>query len=111
MTVSRVVVNRNIVLDQIEFEKAAAEFETLSNDLSQLKSRIENLLKELMDGFDTPAGARFFQAVNNRLLDPMRDQAVVLEHVADNLRRANSSDRYQQVFSEYQSLNSSIGRI
>jgi arginine deiminase len=109
MSVSRVTVNRNIVLDQNHFESAATEFQNLSEDLTRLENRIRELLDELMEGFATPAGARFFQAVNNRLLDPIHDQAIVLEHVSQNLHRARSS--YQSVFDQYQALNSSIGTV
>ena len=109
MAVSRFAISRNILLDQTEFEVAAVGLQGLSEDLNRLENRIRELLEELRVGFDTPAGARFFDACTGRLLEPMRDQAIVLNHIAQNLRNARS--RYQSVFDEYKALNSSIGNV
>ena len=107
MSVSNVAFNRNIVLDQNAFQAAADDLQSLSEDILRLESRIRSLLEELMVGFDTPAGTRFFAACNGKLLEPMHDQARVIAHVSKNLREARTT--YQTVFDEYQALNSAIG--
>jgi len=106
MAIPSFSLSRSIVLDQNHFQVAAEGLENLSEELRQLENRISGLLEELEKGFKTPAGARFFAAVNGRLLAPMRDQAEVFKHVSENLNGARNT--YRTVFDRYEELNNEI---
>lgn len=96
----------DIVLDQDAFQNAANRLDTLAGDMDALQSKIQGLLDDLRAGFATPAGDKFFQACGSTLLEPMKRQSAVIQHVSQNLRSAN--DAYKSVFEEYSNLNSSI---
>ena len=97
---------KNIILDEGAFENASSRLKTLSGDMQNLKTKIENLMSELRIGFDTPAGEKFFKLCGDSLVQPLDDQAHVIEHIAENLREARA--KYSSVFTEYQTLNNAI---
>lgn len=99
----------DILLDENAFDTAAGEMATLSKDMKALKTDIDNLLKELKTGFDTPAGEKFLKSCEDGLLKALEDQANVIEHVSENLKTARRS--YQSVFEEYKNLNRMISQI
>lgn len=101
--------SKDIVLDDDEFQKAIDRFNKLSERINTLHNDVSASLDDLRAGFDTPAGHKFFEVCGNKLLDPMKDQARVIQHVSDNLRDATNS--YQSVFDEFIELNNSIRNI
>lgn len=101
--------DRDIVLDDEEFQKASQSLTSLSVRLETLKNKVSKSLDNLRSGFDTPAGHKFFELCENKLLDPMDDQAEVIKHVAKNLNKAKNS--YQSIFDEFAQLNASIKNI
>lgn len=101
-----VTVPGDIVIDEEKMEKAATELAKLSEDMSALEKKIDGMLEHLKIGFDTPAGRKFVSSCRKSLLQPMKDQALAINHVSENLKTARS--QYQPVFKEYQQLNQSI---
>lgn len=99
---------QNILLDDEKFESAVNQFSALSEDMKKLRNDISKLLKELENGFDTPAGRKFVRSCRKGLLKPMDDQAAVIKHVSDNLNMARN--RYESVFTEYRALNNMINQ-
>ena len=100
---------KDIILDDEAFNKAVARMEALATRISTLQSNITNRLDSLKSGFDTPAGEKFFAACGNKLLDPMKDQATIINHVSTNLKMAKTS--YDSVFQEFSTLNNTIRNI
>ena len=100
---------KTIVLDQGKFQKASSDFAELSRQMEQLQQDISSLLSELSRGFDTPAGRRFMDSCQKNLLDQLKDQADVIQHVSDNLKTARSE--YESVFTEFGALNRMIDSI
>lgn len=97
---------KDILLDDEKFKKASEQFAALADDMSKLRQDIDNLLKELESGFDTPAGRKFIKSCKSGLLQPMDDQAAVIKHVSDNLVQARA--KYESVFIEFEALNNAI---
>mgnify|MGYP003319892664 CR=1 FL=1 len=100
------IFSQDILLDSEKFSKASKQFSELSSDMKALKKDISTLIDELAQGFDTPAGHKFVNSCKNGLLQPMEDQAAIIQHVSENLRMAETS--YESVFTEFKELNSLI---
>jgi hypothetical protein len=100
------VLDRDITIDEEAFTRAAADLAALSTRLMRLRMRIESLLSTLRNGFNTPCGTIFMNSCQTNLIQPLRDQKLVLDHVSYNLRTSRS--KYQSVFNAYQSLNNTI---
>ena len=94
----------DIVLDDAAFDRASADFDALAAKVQALRSDIEGLLQTLQSGFDTPAGRLFVGSCRNNLIEPLDQQKLVIEHIAQTLRDAKGT--YASVFSEYDQLNS-----
>ena len=99
----------NIVLDEEAFEKAIKDFEALGTKLQQLRTDIEDMLNQLKQGFDTPAGVKFINSCETNLYKPLDDQKLVIEHISKTL--SDSKQKYESVFREYEKLQSAITKI
>ena len=99
-------INREILLDDDALRTAARSIQTLCGDLEILRAEIEGGLKDLKNGFDTPAGRKYIASCEHGLIQPLKDLKVVLDHVSANLNAA--AQTYQPVFQEYEQLNNSI---
>ncbi len=97
---------KDIVLDDAKFAKAKDDLEELRRKMNQLQKDIENMLSILKKGFDTPAGHKFIKSCENNLLEPLKQQQLVIDHVARNLEYAKGE--YTSVFEKYKELNSLI---
>ena len=106
MSLFTTIFAKDIVLDEEAFELASKRLDDLSDRIQALQNNISTQLNDLKQGFQTPAGDKFFNVCGTKLLDPMKDQARVINHVSENLRNARSS--YESVFQEYKELNNSI---
>lgn len=62
MSVLDVVFGEDIVLDEAAFNTAISDFAALGTQLQQLRTDIEDMLKDLAAGFNTPAGTKFIQS-------------------------------------------------
>lgn len=109
MSLAETVFAKDIVLDDEVFRNAANRFSKLATRIDTLQGTVSERLEALRVGFDTPAGHKFFEACGTKLLDPMKDQARVIQYVSDNLNMARTS--YQSVFDEFKNLNSTINNL
>ena len=99
---------KDIVLDNENFTNACKRLNELASRINTLENNVSNSLEALKAGFDTPAGRKFFEVCGTKLLDPMKDQARVINHVSENLQ--NAQDSYRTVFEDFKKLNSSIAK-
>ena len=106
MPILNTIFTKDMVLDQEAFNQAVQRFNELSERMTTLQTKISDDLNNLRTGFDTPAGKKFFDVCGTKLLDPMRDQALIIQHVAENLKMAKTS--YDSVFQEFSEVNNSI---
>ena len=106
MSVVDVVFGEDMVLDEEAFEKAARQFADLSVQLQQLRTGLEDMLLQLKQGFDTPAGRKFVVSCEKNLFKPLDDQKLVLDHISAAL--LDSKQAYGAVFREYEELHAAI---
>lgn len=109
MIVFDVVFGEDIILDEAAFNAAIADFVKLSEQLQNLRTELQNMINDLKEGFDTPAGAKFFKLYEDKLLKPMADQKLVLDHISTTLIEAKTA--YNQVFSGYSELQETIDQL
>lgn len=109
MSIMDVVFGEDIVLDEAAFHKAVSELAALAEQLQQLRAGIEDMLNKLKVGFDTPAGAKFVNACERNLVQPLEAQKLVLNHMHQSL--SESKRAYEKVFREYEQLQAAINRI
>lgn len=103
------VFNKDIVLDEEAFATAAADFDALGKQLQKLRNEIEEMMKILQEGFNTPAGVKFINACEKNLYRPMDAQRLVLEHIGTTLKSAQKE--YASVFREYEALQKQINQV
>lgn len=96
----------DILLNKEAFINASKQLEQLSKDIGNLEKDVKNGLENLQQGFQTPAGDKFIKSCESHLLEPLRDQSLVINHVSQNLSTAKN--KYETVFKEYQQLNNNI---
>ncbi len=104
-----VLFGQDMILDEEAFEKAANDFESLSEQLNSLRRDIEEMINELKAGFDTPAGVKFINSCEKNLFKPLDDQKLVIDHIKETLK--TSRQQYQSVFDEYESLRETINNV
>lgn len=109
MTTTYTVFGQDIVLDEEAFDKAIEDFATLSEQLKELRTEIEEVLNGLKGGFNTPAGVRFINSCEKNLYEPLDAQKLVLDHISSTL--SESKQAYSSVFSEYESLKNTINNV
>lgn len=103
------VFGEDIVLDEAAFEQAITDFNTLADQLQQLRTDIEEMLNVLKAGFNTPAGVKLINSCENNLFKPLDDQKLVISHISTTL--AESKQAYESVFREYEALQNAINQI
>jgi len=106
MGYSDFVFGKDIVLDEEAFSKAIADFDNLQSEMRSLRTDIEQMLSEIEQGFNTPAGRKFIESCKANLLKPLDDQVTVLQHISENIKQSNGE--YKSVFEGYRQLNSKI---
>ncbi len=95
-----------MVIDEEAFSKASEEFKELADKINSLSKDINDMLTDIKNGFDTPAGKKFIKACESTLLEPLEQQRIVVTHIAENLEYAKST--YQSVFDNYRDVVGSI---
>lgn len=98
--------NRDIIIDEEAFDRAATAFQELIDDIKALETNINDMLLQLSVGFNTPAGRKFMNAFRLYVIGPVVQQEIVIEQVCENLKIAKNG--YQSVFDEYRQLLTDI---
>lgn len=96
----------DILLDDKALIDASSNINEVVKDMKSIQKSIDNMLKELHTGFQTPAGDKFIQACEKDLLKPMKTEISIMEKISENLKIANT--QYQRVFEEFKNLNKLI---
>lgn len=107
-TVMDVVFGEDIVLDEDAFQHASDDFLALATQLQDLRTKIEEMLNTLKEGFNTPAGVKFINSCEKNLFAPLDAQKLVIEHISETLLLSKQS--YDSVFREYEALQSMINQ-
>ena len=99
--------NKDIILDDQQFQKTANRFLELAREMQTLEKDITTELANLKPAFRTPAGDAFFQACESILLERIKEQKKALESITTTLNQARNT--YASVFREYDALNNRLG--
>lgn len=73
-----------------------------------LKSKLEQMYKDLTTAMDTPAGNAVEATAQNVLINPIDDMLTVIEHISSTLTEIIGTGHYKDVFIKFEELNSSI---
>lgn len=103
------MIEKDIILDQDKFSKAATDMTKLSERIKAFKNEINGALGDLQSGFDTSAGRKFVNLCRNSLVERLDDLADIVDHTKDNLLKARTE--YESVFVEYDQVNNAIKGI
>ena len=97
---------KNIVIDEEVFDRNVEKLQELVDDIIKLRDDVNDMLLTLKNGFDTPAGRKFYNLCKDNVIDPLTSQKIVISQIAGNLKAARNG--YQRVFEEYRELSAFI---
>lgn len=100
--------SHDIVLDDKAFTTAASDMKELKTRTEALKSKLEQMYKDLTTAMDTPAGNAVEATAQNVLINPIDDMLTVIEHISSTLTEIIGTGHYKDVFIKFEELNSSI---
>ncbi|ABN53190.1 MAG TPA: hypothetical protein DEF39_08035 [Hungateiclostridium thermocellum] len=99
---------QDIVLDDMAFHTASAEMKALKERTEALRTKLEEMYKDLTTALDTPAGRQVKITAEEVLLKPIDDFLLVIQHVSDTLAEIIGTGYYKDIFIKFEQLNESI---
>ncbi len=99
---------KDIILDDTAFSTASSEMAALKTRTEALKTKLEEMYKELTTALDTPAGRQVEITAVKVLIKPIEDLLLVIKHVSDTLTEIIGTGYYKDVFIKFEQLNQSI---
>ena len=98
----------DILLDDKAFETASSEMAELKKRTENLKTKLEQMYKDLNSAVDTPAGRAVEITSSKVLIKPIEDMLLVIEHISSTLTQIMGTDHYKNVFIKFEELNKNI---
>ena len=98
----------SISLNDKAFETASEKLKSVAQQMKDLREDMHEELKKLQNGFQTAAGTRFFNACDDNLIEYMKMQEDIIQHISNNLEAAKTA--YEPVFTGYEELNTRINK-
>ncbi len=92
----------NIIIDEEAFDRSVRQLEELVSDIKKLEKDVDDMLADLIRGYNTPSGRKFINACRYYVVVPLAQQDTVITQVMKNLQLAKNG--YQSVFEEYRQL-------
>ncbi len=99
---------KDIILDSGAFDTAAADMKELKTRAENLKKNLQFMYRELTTALDTPAGRKVEMTAEKVLIKPIDDLVLVIEHVSSTLTEIIGTGHYKDVFIKFEELNSSL---
>ncbi|OPX42026.1 hypothetical protein CLHUN_40850 [Ruminiclostridium hungatei] len=100
--------SQDILLDDAAFSTAASEMAALKTRTETLKTKLEEMYKELATALDTPAGKQVEITAGKVLIKPIEDLLLVIQHISDTLTEIIGTGHYKDVFIKFEQLNQSV---
>lgn len=100
--------SQDILLDDAAFSAASSEMATLKTRAEALKTKLEEMYKELATALDTPAGKQVEITAGKVLIKPIEDLLLVIQHISDTLTEIIGTGHYKDVFIKFEQLNQSV---
>lgn len=102
------MLSHDILLDEAAFDTASSEMKALKNRAQNLKTKLEQMYKDLSTAMDTPAGKAVETTAKDVLIKPIDDLLLVIDHVSSTLSEIIGTGNYKDVFVKFEELNNSI---
>lgn len=100
--------SQDILLDDAAFNTASSEMATLKTRTETLKTKLEEMYKELTTALDTPAGKQVEITAGKVLIKPIEDLLLVIQHISDTLTEIIGTGHYKDIFIKFEQLNQSV---
>lgn len=100
--------SHDILLDDAAFAVASSDMKALKSRAESLKSKLEQMYRDLTTAMDTPAGKAVETTAKNVLIKPIDDMLLVIDHVSSTLTEIIGTGHYRDVFVKFEELNNSI---
>lgn len=98
----------DVVLDDKAFTTASNDMKELKTRTENLKTKLEQMYKDLKAAMDTPAGEAVELTSEKVLIKPIEDMLLVIEHISSTLSEIIGTGYYRDVFIKFEELNSSV---
>lgn len=98
----------DIVLNDEAFATASTDMAKLKTRTETLKTKLQQMYKDLTTAMDTPAGKAVETTSEKVLIKPIDDMLLVIEHISSTLTEISGTGHYKDVFIKFEELNSSV---
>lgn len=100
--------SQDIVLDDQAFTTASSDMKALKTRTETLKTKLQQMYKDLTTAMDTPAGAAVETTAEKVLIKPIDDMLLVIDHISSTLTQIIGTSYYKDMFIKFEELNSNI---
>ena len=100
--------SHDILLDDTAFNTASSDMKALKTRTETLKTKLEEMYKELKTAMDTPAGKQVEFTAGKVLIKPIDDLLLVIQHISATLTEIIGTGHYKDVFIKFEQLNQNI---
>lgn len=100
--------SQDILLDDSAFNTASSEMQALKTRTEALKTKLQQMYRDLTTALDTPAGKQVEQTAEEVLIKPIEDLLLVIQHVSDTLNEIIGTGYYKDIFIKFEQLNQDI---
>lgn len=91
-----------LYLDKDALDKAKTNYSTYAQDMTNLKTKLENAVNDIRNGWQSDAGDAFFTKFDDEWKKNFDDYINVINHMSSNMQIAKN--KYQAVFDEADKL-------
>lgn len=98
----------DILLDDNAFNTASEAMAALKTRTEVLKTKLEDMYKDLTTALDTPAGKQVELTAKEVLIEPIDKLLLVIEHISATLTEIIGTGHYMDVFIKFEQLNQNI---
>ena len=98
----------DIILDDTAFTTASSEMSALKTRTEALKTKLEEMYRELTTALNTPAGKQVETTAGQILIKPIEDLLLIIQHISETLNVIIGTGYYKDVFIKFEQLNQSI---
>lgn len=95
----------DLVVDEEKFATAAADMSNLKTRTNELKIALEKMYDDLAGAMNTPSGKELQLEAKNVLLKPVENMSLVVGHISDTLNLIIGSGYYKDVFTGFEELS------
>lgn len=100
--------SHDIILDDQAFATASSDMKELKIRTETLKTKLQQMYKDLKNAIDTPAGNAVETVSESVLIKPIDDMLLVIDHVSSTLTEIIGTNYYKSVFIKFEELNSNL---